>query len=109
MPSVPVLVIGPPVSVESVATLVTPPAPQAPASIRFPFKSHFAQSFVVRVPVVVTNLLVFPDMVPEVKGDGRREVLRVPLDIFEAFVVSVVADEAKLTPLVFVHVMAPVV
>jgi hypothetical protein len=39
---------------------------------------------------------------------GSLATARVPLEMFVAFVVSVVALGAKEVPLVFVHVMAPV-
>ena len=68
-----------------------------------------AKKTLVSVPLVVPNVLVFPDTDPLVKGDGSLAVFSVPLLILLAFVVSVVADGAKEVPLVLVQVIAPVV
>jgi hypothetical protein len=57
-----------------------PPLPHAvPASTKFPLASILTQSFVVKVPVVVTNFDVLPDAVPLVNGDGNCAPVMVPV------------------------------
>ena len=79
----------------------------APESAMLPLASIFKQLPVVNEPVRVPNLLVLPDAVPFVNGDGKRPVVNVPVEMFDALVVSVVAEVAKSVPLVFVQVIVP--
>ncbi len=87
------------------------PLPQgAPASTMLPLPSHLAQ--LLDVPAVVALAYFAPlplALLTVTTVTGRRAADRVPLEIFAAFVVSVVADVARpFTPLAGTEVAAMV-
>src|SRR5579871_4039071 len=88
-----------------ILTSVTVPVPAAPPSTILPRASNLAMCPLVNDPDAVISTKVLPLREAVVKGDGSRAWGSVPLVMLLAFVVSVVADGAKPTPLVLVQMI----
>lgn len=113
-PDVPVAVLHPvaPFDKSAQAACETTPAPEplsAPVIVPAPPRAA-ASVPLFRLLALPAASVVATDPALDVTSPvsaGMRPAPSVPEEIFDAFVVSVVAEAAKLTPFVFVHVIAP--